>query len=165
MLEDVIQNLLALDAIDVTDRLQDVAPGSVYVCVKGAKFDGHANVQAAFDSGAVAVVVQDGCIESVAQNVRSSHSDRIFNVADTAQALGVLAAAIHGRPAKGLLMLGVTGTNGKTTTTQILAHILRSCDYEVMVFGTLEGGFTTPLAPDLQRRPRRVSQSSRGNPG
>jgi UDP-N-acetylmuramoyl-L-alanyl-D-glutamate--2,6-diaminopimelate ligase len=71
-------------------------------------------------------------------------------VPDTRVAMGHLAAAFHGHPCRSLLMVGVTGTNGKTTTSALIASILEAGGSSTGVIGTLTGKHTTPEAPDLQ---------------
>jgi UDP-N-acetylmuramoyl-L-alanyl-D-glutamate--2,6-diaminopimelate ligase len=63
-----------------------------------------------------------------------------------------LAASLHGHPCDSLAMVGITGTNGKTTTSQLIGSIMRSAGRSVEVLGTLSGAHTTPEAPDLQRQ-------------
>ncbi len=67
-------------------------------------------------------------------------------------ATGVVAATLHGHPSQDLIVVGVTGTNGKTTTTHLVANILEEAGERTAVLGTLSGARTTPEAPELQRR-------------
>ncbi len=71
-------------------------------------------------------------------------------VPDTREAMGHLAAAYFGHPSRNLTLVGITGTNGKTTTTSLLAAILESAGIAVGIIGTLTGKHTTPEAPHLQ---------------
>ena len=73
-------------------------------------------------------------------------------VDDTRRAIGPLAAALHDHPSRDLTVVGITGTNGKTTTTHLLASILRAAGRPTDVIGTLSGAHTTPEAPELQAR-------------
>jgi UDP-N-acetylmuramoyl-L-alanyl-D-glutamate--2,6-diaminopimelate ligase len=73
-------------------------------------------------------------------------------VADTRRALGPGAAAVHGDPSAALRVVGITGTSGKTTTSALVASILRAAGDPTGVIGTLSGAFTTPEAPELQAR-------------
>ncbi len=142
----------------VTDLHADtraVTPGSVFVAVRGSTADGHDLAGAAVAAGAVAVVVERPVSVAVPQLV----------VEDTRRLLGPLAAEVHGRPAERMTMVGVTGTNGKTTVTHLLAAIVDAAGRSAGVIGTIgariggEGlpiGFTTPEAPELQRLLRRM---------
>ena len=73
-------------------------------------------------------------------------------VGDTRRALGPVASAVHGDPSTALRVVGITGTNGKTTTSILLASILRAAGDPTSVIGTLTGAHTTPEAPELQAR-------------
>ena len=73
-------------------------------------------------------------------------------VDDTRLALGPIAAAVHDHPSRDLHVVGVTGTNGKTTTTHLLASILRAAGRPTGIIGTLSGTHTTPEGPELQQR-------------
>ena len=120
-----------------------VQPGQVFACLKGASFDGHDHAAAAVDAGAVALLVDhrldSDVVGSIAQII----------VPDTRVAVGPAAAAAWGDPADQLLMIGITGTNGKTTTAQIVAAALEGAGVPTGIIGTLHGPRTTPEAPDL----------------
>lgn len=127
----------------VTHDSRQVVAGSLFGAVRGARFDGHDFVAAAVEAGAVAVVVErrvEGIDESVPQIL----------VDDVRLAMGRLSAAFWGDPSRAIDLVGVTGTNGKTTTTHILAAITRHLGRRTEIIGTLSGGFTTPEAPELQ---------------
>lgn len=130
---------------DVVIDSREVTSGSVFCCLRGGTADGHSFAAAAVDAGAVALVV-DHELPDVPPHVTQVVVD------DVRPAVGPLAATAAGHPARRLLMVGVTGTNGKTTTTAMLAAILRASGRRVGVIGTLSGARTTPEAPELQRR-------------
>ncbi|WP_335673824.1 UDP-N-acetylmuramoyl-L-alanyl-D-glutamate--2,6-diaminopimelate ligase [Prosthecochloris sp. CIB 2401] len=101
----------------VTDDSRQVCPGSLFIAVKGYAADGHRFIPAAIKAGAAAVVsdrdfldAMDGCC--------------CIRVDDSRRALGLVAAAWYGYPAREIDMIGVTGTNGKTTTARMLRHLL-----------------------------------------
>lgn len=119
-----------------------VGPGSLFCCLPGATADGHDFAAAAVDAGAVALVVERPVPLDVPQVV----------AADARSAMGHLAAALAGHPCRDLAMVGVTGTNGKTTTTHLIASILSAAGRPTGIIGTLSGVHTTPESPDLQRR-------------
>jgi UDP-N-acetylmuramoyl-L-alanyl-D-glutamate--2,6-diaminopimelate ligase len=123
----------------VTLDSRQVAPGFLFACLRGAAVDGHDFAPAAVDAGASVLLVERELDLPVTQVV----------VDDSRAALGPLAAAFHGHPSEQLLLIGVTGTNGKTTTTHLLASILRAAGHRTEVIGTLSGRHTTPEAPDL----------------
>lgn len=118
----------SVEIAKVTSDSREVGPGDLFVAVKGLRSDGHAFIPVAIEKGARAVVVereQPGL--SVPQVV----------VASGAVALGVLIARRLGDPAKALTLIGITGTNGKTTTTYLVESILAAAGHQVGVIGTV----------------------------
>ena len=126
----------------VVQDSRDVVPGALFCCVRGAHVDGHEFAAPAVRSGATALLVDHPLDLPAAQLV----------VDDTRAAMGHLAAAFWGRPSTALTMVGVTGTNGKTTTSSLIASVLDACGMGAGVIGTLTGKHTTPEATDLQRQ-------------
>ena len=119
-----------------------VAPGALFCCVPGEVTDGHRWAAGAVAAGATALLVEhpvDG-VGDVPQVV----------VASVRRTMPLLAARLAGDPSQDLTVVGVTGTNGKTTTTHLLAAVLAAAGLEVRVLGTLSGVRTTPEGPDLQ---------------
>jgi UDP-N-acetylmuramoyl-L-alanyl-D-glutamate--2,6-diaminopimelate ligase len=134
----------------VAYRTEDVAAGSLFFCVPGSRVDGHDFAADAIAAGAVALVVERELDLAVAQAV----------VPSVREAMGPVSAAFYGRPSAAMTVVGVTGTNGKTTTTYLLESVLRSAGHAVGVVGTtgvrIAGRAapfprTTPEAPDLHR--------------
>ncbi|MGB8859073.1 MAG: UDP-N-acetylmuramoyl-L-alanyl-D-glutamate--2,6-diaminopimelate ligase [Ilumatobacteraceae bacterium] len=117
-----------------------VTKGSLFCCLRGVNSDGHRFAAGAVAAGATALLVDHELDLGVAQLV----------VPDTRRAMGPLSAAFFGHPSHSLVVVGVTGTNGKTTTTSLIASILESAGMPTGVIGTLTGKHTTPEAPDLQ---------------
>ena len=151
----------AVGAVDVVGRApvelselaydaREVQPGAVFFCVRGAHADGHDYAAAAVAAGAVALVVERSLEVAVPQVV----------VADARAAMAPAADEFFGRPTEELQVAGVTGTNGKTTTSFLLFAILAAAGRRPGLVGTIEarvGGErrgvkrTTPEAIDLQR--------------
>lgn len=119
-----------------------VVPGMLFACLRGSRHDGHTFASSAVAAGAAALLVDHEVALDVPQLV----------VEDTRRALGTLAALVYGEPSRALTMVGITGTNGKTTTAHLLASILRASGRRTGVIGTLTGAHTTPEAPELQAR-------------
>ncbi len=123
---------------------REVTAGSLYACLRGERFDGHAFAADAVRAGATAVLtdhtlgVLDGSV--VPQIV----------VDDTRLRLGPIAAEVAGHPSRALATVGITGTNGKTTTAALMASIFDGAGHPCGVVGTLHGTRTTPEAPELQ---------------
>ncbi len=139
---DGVDPVAGIDVIDLTHDSREVRAGWAFACVAGEHFDGHDFAAAAVEQGASLLLVERPQPLDVAQIV----------VDDVRRVMGHAAAAVHGHPARHLTMVGITGTNGKTTTTQLLGAILRSAGFDGRELGTLSGVRTTPEAPDLQRR-------------
>jgi UDP-N-acetylmuramoyl-L-alanyl-D-glutamate--2,6-diaminopimelate ligase len=119
---------------------RQVVDGTLFCCLPGGTTDGHDHALAAAQAGATALLVERWLDVPVAQ----------VRVPDARLAMGHLAAAFHGHPSRSLTMVGVTGTNGKTTTASLLAGVLEAAGLATGVIGTLTGKHTTPEAPDLQ---------------
>ena len=107
---------------------REIEPGDLYVAVRGMRADGHAFIDAAIERGAVAIVVEQPTSARVPQIV----------VTDSAAALGALIARSLGDPARAMTLVGITGTNGKTTTTYLVESILAAAGARPGVMGTVE---------------------------
>jgi UDP-N-acetylmuramoyl-L-alanyl-D-glutamate--2,6-diaminopimelate ligase len=147
---------------DITDDSRVVTPGALFVAVRGSERDGHDFLGDAAARGAGAAVVED----------RDRSALPRFVVSDGRRAAAVAAAAAFGNPAQELRAVGVTGTNGKTTTVGILRHLLDDPGAPAASIGTLGvllggagtampggGGLTTPGPVELQRVFRRLADA------
>ncbi len=147
------RGVLDISITGITFDSRQVEPGFVFVPLVGVDQDGHAYIDAAIEQGAVAVVgVQP------LKNCRVPY----VQVENTHNALAHLAAAFYDLPASKLTVIGVTGTDGKTTTCNLIYHILKQAGKKVGLISTVNAiigdkvvdtGFhvTTPDATDLQR--------------
>jgi UDP-N-acetylmuramoyl-L-alanyl-D-glutamate--2,6-diaminopimelate ligase len=124
-----------------------VAPGDLFCCVPGTESDGHAFALDAVERGAVGLLCEHFIPEL---HDRSVVQSRVAE-GTMRSAMARLAAAFYDFPSRDLLMVGVTGTNGKTTVTQILGDLLPATGFPTDVMGTLSGTRTTPEATELQR--------------
>ena len=141
---------------DVHHDSRRAAPASLFVAIRGADHDGHDFVDDAVANGAVAVITERPTDAEVPQLV----------VGDTRRALATAAAMVHGHPSRSMAVIGVTGTNGKTTVTHMVEAIGRAAGRSTGIVGTLGarvGGVdialerTTPESSDLQRLLRRMA--------
>jgi UDP-N-acetylmuramoyl-L-alanyl-D-glutamate--2,6-diaminopimelate ligase len=135
---------------DVVVRSSETRPGALFACIPGTNTDGHAFAGDAVERGAVALLVERWIDAPVPQ----------LRVPSVRVAIGPIAAEVFGRPADRMTVVGVTGTNGKTTTTYLLESVFRAAGRRPGVIGTtgvrIEGEVTpfprtTPEAPDLHR--------------
>ncbi|MCL2579592.1 MAG: UDP-N-acetylmuramoyl-L-alanyl-D-glutamate--2,6-diaminopimelate ligase [Oscillospiraceae bacterium] len=110
----------------LTGDSRQLEPGGVFFCIPGLRTDGHDHAAAALESGAAAVVCQ-----------RDLGLPNQILVENTRTALGLSAANFFGRPAEKLKLVGITGTNGKTTTTYLVKHILESAGKKAGLIGTI----------------------------
>jgi UDP-N-acetylmuramoyl-L-alanyl-D-glutamate--2,6-diaminopimelate ligase len=131
---------VTISSVDFDSRR--VQRGSLFCCLRGANADGHAFAEAARADGATALLVDHRIGVDLPQLV----------VRDTRLAMGHLAASFHGHPSRALTLVGVTGTNGKTTTTSLIASIMQADGRATGTIGTLTGAHTTPESPELQAR-------------
>jgi UDP-N-acetylmuramoyl-L-alanyl-D-glutamate--2,6-diaminopimelate ligase len=134
----------------VTADSRAVAPGTLFVALRGERVDGHAFAAEAASRGAVALLVDHALPVALPQIV----------VGDTRIACSRLADGFYGEPSRALTIVGITGTNGKTTTSYLVRAICDAAGRPCAVLGTLGGAFgdaawplenTTPLALDLHR--------------
>ena len=129
---------------DVTHDSHEVPglPSPMFCCVSGRRRDGHDFAGDAVADGAVALLVERPLRLAVPQ----------LQVRDVREAMGHVASIVHGDPVGSLDLVGITGTNGKTTTAHLLGEVLRADGRSVAVLGTLTQTRTTPEATDLHRR-------------
>lgn len=121
------------DDIEITYLQNDsrkVTDGDVFVCIKGAGFDGHNFISDVVEKGAKAVVVM--------KDVTVSENVTVINVSDTRLALACMSAEYFGNPAEKLITIGITGTKGKTTTTYMVRSVLESVGIKTGLIGTIE---------------------------
>jgi UDP-N-acetylmuramoyl-L-alanyl-D-glutamate--2,6-diaminopimelate ligase len=157
-LADLIQRLSAKSIHGPLDReitgvrydSRRVNSGNLFVAVRGTSFDGHSFIEQAVDKGAVAVVGERAALSQRATAIV---------VPDSREALAQLAANFFGEPSRKLRMIGVTGTNGKSTTTFLIKQLLERASQSTGLIGTIQyeigerrlpAARTTPESLDLQ---------------
>jgi UDP-N-acetylmuramyl-tripeptide synthetase len=140
-------------------RSQDVETGGVFVAMSGSTADGHDYIDDAVKRGAAAIIVQKEYHPDSSDGRPLEKNSLIIQVANTREALATISAGFYGNPSAHLVLVGITGTNGKTTTAYIIEGILQNAGYRVGVIGTINyryGGreydnpITTPESLDLQ---------------
>lgn len=139
----------SVEAIETDSR--NVRPGALFIAVPGSRTDGHRFIGEAIRNGARAVIAER-LPEEVTDGVT------VAQVSDSRRALSVISASFYGDPSHALDVIGVTGTNGKTTTTHMIAAISNAAGIACGIAGTVGAQFgsrtwrlenTTPLPPEL----------------
>ncbi|MGL4819460.1 MAG: UDP-N-acetylmuramoyl-L-alanyl-D-glutamate--2,6-diaminopimelate ligase [Bacilli bacterium] len=145
-----VQNECDVEIRDITTNSNEVRPGSLFLCLRGYTVDGHNYVPAAIQKGAVAIVSEKPLDVSCP----------VVIVKDTHRAVARLAAHFYGHPTENLHLVGITGTNGKTSTSHMINHFFRENKKTTGLIGTIqmlvgeeifEVKNTTPDALTLQR--------------
>ncbi len=122
---------LPISVSNIFSDSREVTTDSVFVCIKGYTVDGHRYISSAIDKGASVIVVQD---------LPNELDERVcyVHVRDTERALGQLANVFFDYPSTKLRIIGVTGTNGKTTVSSVINNVMRREGYKTGLSGTIE---------------------------
>lgn len=141
---------MALEVNGVQFDSREVKKGNLFVAVKGTQVDGHKYIAQAIENGAAAVVCEEMPLES---------SDNITYAAtkDSSHALGIIASNYYGNPSQKLKLIGITGTNGKTTTVTLLYKLFRSLGYHVGMLSTVENIINDVVVPSTHTTPDAIS--------
>jgi UDP-N-acetylmuramoyl-L-alanyl-D-glutamate--2,6-diaminopimelate ligase len=115
----------------ITYDSRSVSPGDLFVALRGRDHDGHAYLSQALELGAAALLVE------VTPEPLAPRGCALVTVPDTRRALAPIARCFYGNPAQELRLIGVTGTNGKTSTTFLIESILEAAGIEVGIIGTV----------------------------
>ncbi len=152
-----IEGDLDADITGIQHDSRQVSPGDLFVCVKGLSLDGHDFATQAVERGAVAIVASG----EIAALSASEGLKAIVLVDDTNAILSALAGAFYGHPSQSLAVVGITGTNGKTTTSYLLRSMYEAMGLQTGLLGTinyfinnrkkLDAPNTTPDAVYLQK--------------
>ncbi len=147
----VLGDPAGIEILRLADDSRETVPGCLFVAVQGERADGHDYIEEALARGAVAVILE---------RERKTGSAVAIKVRDSTEALAAVAARFFDDPSRGMTLIGITGTNGKTTTSLLVQRILREAGHQPGLIGTLRyevGGEvstalnTTPGSLQLQR--------------
>lgn len=147
---DPIPDQSDMDICGIQTRAQDILPGQLFLAIRGHAADGHDYIKSAFARGAAAVIAQNN----------PHNLGRVILVPDSRKAAAAIAARFYGEPSRDMILVGITGTNGKTTTSYLLESIFLAAGFNCGVIGTinirfngrtLDNPITTPDAIVLQR--------------
>ena len=125
------ENYLLRDVSDLVQDHRKLVPGAVFVAIKGTGFDGHSVLREVCNQDTSAVIVEDS------QKVPADFKGIVLEVENSRRSLSQLAARWSGDPTLALFTFGVTGTNGKTSCTYLMEHILNSYNVSCGVIGTI----------------------------
>ena len=147
-----------IDSIHHDSR--SVTPGGLFVAIHGHRCDGYAYIEEAIEKGAAAVLTEKQWLGPPSISVAQVENARL--------ALAAASSAFYGNPSRELCMIGITGTNGKTTTAYFIESVLNAAGFKVGVIGTINYRFggqsytspvTTPESLDLMRMVREMADS------
>jgi UDP-N-acetylmuramoyl-L-alanyl-D-glutamate--2,6-diaminopimelate ligase len=130
---------------------REVKEGDLFVAIKGLNVDGHRFIPEAVLSGAVAVVLEDDAVIDDSYFVERGVTKIV--VQDSRKALALISSAFYGFPSQQLKLIGVTGTNGKTTTTHLIKAILESAGFGTGLIGTINYVIGDEIIPAIQTTP------------
>ncbi len=141
---------MAIEVKDVCFDSRKVSKGSLFVAVRGTQVDGHNYIDKAIKLGAVAVVCEE---------IPVLHDTNVTFMAseNTSLALGVIAANFFDNPSKKLKLIGITGTNGKTSTVTLLFNLFKSLGYQVGLLSTVENKISDEVIKASHTTPDQVS--------
>lgn len=148
-ISDCCDSLSGEQVLGVSTNSKEIIPGFIFVAIKGTKFDGNDFIDEALDRGAI-------CVISDSKDIKDTN--QIIKVKNCRKVIGKISANLYDHPQKKIKIIGVTGTNGKTSTTLILKSILESFGKKVLQVGTLgvipnivdkNFGLTTPDSKDI----------------
>lgn len=134
---------------------RQVVPGSLFVAVRGTQTDGHQFIASALERGAVAIVAERISHEN------ENQAPAWITVENSARALGELAAAFYGHPSRELQLVGVTGTNGKTTVATLLYQLFTGMGYKTGLLSTVENRIGEARLPATHTTPDAVRINAR----
>ena len=154
----LIQGSLEQEITSIEFDSRQVKQGSLFICIKGYQTDGHLYIQQAVELGATAIVLEN--------DVKVPNSITVVMVEDTRKYLPEAATIFYGNPATKLKLIGITGTNGKTTITYLLKAIMNQAHIKSGLMGTIrnfigddcvETKRTTPESTDFQYMLQRMT--------
>ncbi|HCC07985.1 MAG TPA: UDP-N-acetylmuramoyl-L-alanyl-D-glutamate--2,6-diaminopimelate ligase [Clostridiales bacterium] len=150
---ELVQGNINIDIKSIEFDTRNIRENSLFTCMKRPDVDGHIYAQSAIDNGAVALLIEDELV-NVPKNVT------VIKVKNARAMTAYLSSALYEFPTRKFKLIGVTGTNGKTTTTFLIESILKNIGFKTGLIGTIEYHIndevitsknTTPFAPELQK--------------
>ncbi len=149
-------NLEDFEVGGVSCNSKQVSNNFIFVAIKGTHIDGHEFIQEAIDKGAKAVIVQN----SRTYELTNARETSFIVVKDTRKSIANLAAKFYGNPSSKIKVVGVTGTNGKTTITYLIEALLKEAGFLPAVIGTVNYRFKDKIIPSKNTTPGPVELQS-----
>ena len=146
-----LQGSADVEITQITADSRKVIPGTLFVAVKGTLVDGHNYIDQAIKDGAVVIVCED------LPGHTAVHEVDFLMVANSAAALGVLASNFYDKPSAKLKLVGVTGTNGKTTVATLLYQLFTDLGYKCGLLSTVENQIAGKIIPSTHTTPDPVA--------
>ncbi|MCT8137720.1 UDP-N-acetylmuramoyl-L-alanyl-D-glutamate--2,6-diaminopimelate ligase [Anaerobacillus sp. CMMVII] len=143
-LSDLVKAFSNFTYTGVQSNSKQIEEGNIFVAIDGTAVDGHRFIDDAIKRGAIAVV---------GEKPLSNLSVPYFQVTNSRQAIGLLAANFYGYPSKKHTVIGITGTNGKTTTSYLIKHIISFAGESCSLFGTVEHTVNDTKVPAINTTP------------
>src|SRR3990172_8275410 len=137
------------DVLSVAYDSRHVTPGTLFVAIRGFKTDGHRYIMDAVSRGASALIIE----EEANGNMTPSSPIPVLTISDTREAIARVAINYYGNPSRKLKLLGVTGTNGKTTTTYLIRAILEGAGHKTGLIGTVSYAYGDKTFPSVHTTP------------
>ena len=138
------------DVTSITMDSRRAGPGSLFIAVRGSVSDGHQFIETAVSQGAVAVIC-----EALPDTI--AHNAAYVQVQNSARAMGLLAANFYGHPAQKLKLIGVTGTNGKTSVATLLFRLFQALGYRCGLLSTVQNQIEDEVIPATHTTPDAIT--------
>jgi UDP-N-acetylmuramoyl-L-alanyl-D-glutamate--2,6-diaminopimelate ligase len=135
---------------DITYDSREVKAGSMFFAVKGTRVDGHSFIEQVIERGAIAIIC-----ETLPENIQKSIT--YIQVKDSSFASAVIAANWYNNPSSKLRLVGITGTNGKTTTVTLLFNIFRKLGFHVGLLSTIQNRIDEEIIPSTHTTPDAIN--------
>lgn len=157
-LQDILKNIKSIavkgdTSVEIAEIIIDsrkVTDNTLFVAMKGTQADGHTFIPKAIESGAKAVLCEE-LPENLAEHVT------YIQVEDAAEAMGYVASDFYGNPSKKLKLVGITGTNGKTTTVTLLFRLFKKLGYRCGLISTVQNQIDDEIIPSTHTTPDAVN--------
>lgn len=145
---EVIKGNVDVEIKNLQNDNRQIEKGDLFLCVEGFAVDGHSFIKDAYQSGAEAIICS--------KDIKALPDCTIIKVKDSRKALAVCSSNFYGKPSDKLKLIGITGTNGKTTSTFMIKSILEEAGYKVGVIGTIANYIGNKKLPAHRTTPESI---------